>query len=73
MLAVIAGFDLAKFTSTTFDDGKINTAVILRRSPFCTASLEGWATSDPRPSFETPRKRAAPLAITAKPLRGDDG
>jgi hypothetical protein len=26
-----------------------------------------------RPSFETPRKRAAPLAITAKPLRGDDG
>jgi hypothetical protein len=26
-----------------------------------------------RRSFETPRKRAAPLAITAKPLRGDDG
>jgi hypothetical protein len=25
-----------------------------------------------RPSFETPRKRAAPLAITAKPLRGDE-
>jgi hypothetical protein len=25
------------------------------------------------PSFETPRKRAAPLAITAKPLRRDDG
>src|SRR5437870_1226274 len=25
------------------------------------------------PSFETPRKRAAALAITAKPLRGDDG
>jgi hypothetical protein len=24
-------------------------------------------------SFETPRKRAAPLAITAQPLRGDDG
>src|SRR3954470_5214709 len=24
-------------------------------------------------SFETPRKRATPLAITAKPLRGDDG
>src|SRR5207253_2082121 len=23
--------------------------------------------------FETPRKSAAPLAITAKPLRGDDG
>jgi hypothetical protein len=27
----------------------------------------------PWPSFETQRKRAAPLAITAKPLRGDDG
>jgi hypothetical protein len=46
-----------------------NTAVIpaerLRRyrercSPFFTASLEGWATSAKRPSFETPRKRAAP-------------
>jgi hypothetical protein len=24
------------------------------------------------PSFETPRKSAAPLAIAAKPLRGDD-
>ncbi|MGX1107072.1 hypothetical protein AB7M47_005455 [Bradyrhizobium elkanii] len=25
-----------------------------------------------RPSFETPRKRAAPPATKAKPLRGDD-
>jgi hypothetical protein len=32
-----------------------NTVVILRCSPFFTASLEGWAAS-----FETPRKRAAP-------------
>jgi hypothetical protein len=34
--------------------------VILRRSPFFTASLEGWATSARDPSFEAPRKRAAP-------------
>jgi uncharacterized protein YcnI len=33
--------------------------VILRCSP-SSASLEGWATSARGPSFETPRKRAAP-------------
>ncbi|HEV7411488.1 MAG TPA: hypothetical protein VGO01_23650 [Bradyrhizobium sp.] len=37
-----------------------NTAVILRCSPFFTASLEGSPTSTRGPSFETPRKRAAP-------------
>jgi hypothetical protein len=37
-----------------------NTAVILRCSPFFRASLEGWAASAGGPSFETPRKRAAP-------------
>jgi hypothetical protein len=56
MFAVIAGLDPAKFSSATFDDGKINTAVILRRSPFFTASLEGWATgARGRPS----RRRAS--------------
>jgi hypothetical protein len=35
-------------------------AVILRRSPFFTASLEGWPQARVRPSLETPRKRAAP-------------
>ena len=34
--------------------------------------LEGWRQRDLRPSFETPRKSAAPPAITAKPLRGDE-
>src|SRR4051794_7678484 len=34
--------------------------VILRCSPFFTASLEGWATSACGRSFETPRKGAAP-------------
>jgi hypothetical protein len=37
-----------------------NTAVILRCSPFFTASLEGWPRTRLLPSFETPRKRAAP-------------
>src|SRR3954452_12239867 len=37
-----------------------NTAVILRCSPFFTASLEGWPRVRLLPSFETPRKRAAP-------------
>jgi hypothetical protein len=41
-------------------NGKTNTAVILRCSPFFTASLEGWATSACGSSFETPRKSAAP-------------
>jgi hypothetical protein len=47
-------------TSAAFAGGQTNTAVILRCSPFFTASLEGWATSACGRSFETPRKRAAP-------------
>src|SRR6201991_5085924 len=50
----------------------IHTTVILRCSPFFTASLDGWATSVCcHPS--TRAKERPPLAITAKPLRGDDG
>jgi hypothetical protein len=39
---------------------KTNTAVILRCSPFFTASLERMGHKRLRPSFETPRKSAAP-------------
>jgi hypothetical protein len=38
-------------------EGETLAAVILRCSPFFTASLEGWAT-DKRPSFETRARRA---------------
>jgi hypothetical protein len=37
--------------------------VILRRSPFFTASLEGCGHERKRPSFETPRKSAAPQSL----------
>jgi hypothetical protein len=35
-------------------------SVILRCSPPFAASLEGWTREPCEPSFETPRKRAAP-------------
>src|SRR4051812_9047648 len=37
------------------------------------ASKDGSGRQRVRRSFETPRKRAAPLATTATPLRGDGG
>jgi hypothetical protein len=54
------------------DDGQTNATVILRRSPSW-GEPRRMGHKRRRRSFETPRKRAAPLAITAKPLRGDDG
>jgi hypothetical protein len=69
-------------------DGPYITTVILRCSPFFTASLEGWIRTRVWSSFETPRKRAAPqddgggtvndpptppVFINSKPRRGLSG
>src|SRR6267143_4536769 len=48
-------------------------AIALTREVRALARLEGWAASDLLLSFEARRRRLAPPAITAKPLRGDDG
>jgi hypothetical protein len=48
-------------------------SLILRSRAHGARRLEGWMQcTDSRPSFETHRIRAAPLATTAKPLRGDE-